>query len=158
MFKKEHFKVILPCYRVSAQPLQAQAAGRFAYASGSAVDGGCPGRSRTWCFTISPVAAWPTCEPTGVATCFVNCGNPDCYHNAELDVSGLPDNLTFGSCNGGCSAPCAIIAAPDVGPSLAASWLIGPAPSKDPIILPDGRTVRDAADLHHKPYRRQSRI
>jgi len=27
---------------------------------------------------------------------FVNCGNPDCYHNAELDVSGLPDNLTFG--------------------------------------------------------------
>jgi hypothetical protein len=27
---------------------------------------------------------------------FVNCGNPDCYHNAELDVSGLPDNLTLG--------------------------------------------------------------
>ncbi len=27
---------------------------------------------------------------------FVNCGNPDCYHNAELDVSGLPDNVTFG--------------------------------------------------------------
>jgi hypothetical protein len=26
---------------------------------------------------------------------FVNCGNPDCYHNAELDVSGLPDNVTF---------------------------------------------------------------
>ena len=22
---------------------------------------------------------------------FVNCGNPDCYHNAELHVSGLPD-------------------------------------------------------------------
>jgi len=22
--------------------------------------------------------------------------NPDCYHNAELDVSGLPDNVTFG--------------------------------------------------------------
>ena len=27
---------------------------------------------------------------------FVNCGNPDCYHNAELDVSGLPDNVIFG--------------------------------------------------------------
>jgi hypothetical protein len=27
---------------------------------------------------------------------FVNCGNPDCYHKVELDVSGLPDNLTFG--------------------------------------------------------------
>jgi hypothetical protein len=27
---------------------------------------------------------------------FVNCGNPDCYHNAELDVSALPDNVTFG--------------------------------------------------------------
>jgi hypothetical protein len=26
---------------------------------------------------------------------FVACGNPDCYHNAELDVSGLPDNVTF---------------------------------------------------------------
>ena len=22
--------------------------------------------------------------------------NPDCYHNAELDVNGLPDNVTFG--------------------------------------------------------------
>jgi hypothetical protein len=27
---------------------------------------------------------------------FVNCGNPDCYHNAELDVSGLPGEVTFG--------------------------------------------------------------
>jgi hypothetical protein len=27
---------------------------------------------------------------------FVNCGNPDCYHNAELDVSGLSDSVTFG--------------------------------------------------------------
>ena len=26
---------------------------------------------------------------------FVNCGNPDCYHNAELDVSRLPDDATF---------------------------------------------------------------
>ena len=27
---------------------------------------------------------------------FVNCGNPDCYHNTELDVSGFPDDVTFG--------------------------------------------------------------
>jgi hypothetical protein len=27
---------------------------------------------------------------------FVVCGNPDCHRNAELDVSGLPDNVTFG--------------------------------------------------------------
>ena len=27
---------------------------------------------------------------------FVNSGNPNCYHNAELDVSGPPDNVTFG--------------------------------------------------------------
>jgi len=27
---------------------------------------------------------------------FVVCGNPDCHRNAELDVSRLPDNVTFG--------------------------------------------------------------
>jgi len=27
---------------------------------------------------------------------FVNCGNPDCHHNAEVDVSGLPDDVTYG--------------------------------------------------------------
>ena len=26
---------------------------------------------------------------------FVNCGNPDCYHNTELDVSRFPDDVTF---------------------------------------------------------------
>ncbi len=26
---------------------------------------------------------------------FVNCGNPDCYHNTELDVSRFPDHLTY---------------------------------------------------------------
>jgi len=26
---------------------------------------------------------------------FVNCGNPDCFHNAELDVSRFPDDLTY---------------------------------------------------------------
>jgi hypothetical protein len=27
---------------------------------------------------------------------FVVCGNPDCHRNAELDVSRLPDDVTFG--------------------------------------------------------------
>jgi hypothetical protein len=27
---------------------------------------------------------------------FVVCGNPDCHHNAEIDASGFPDDLTFG--------------------------------------------------------------
>jgi len=27
---------------------------------------------------------------------FVNRGNADRYHNAEIDVSGLPDDVTFG--------------------------------------------------------------
>jgi hypothetical protein len=26
---------------------------------------------------------------------FVCCSNPDCHHNAELDVSSLPDDVTF---------------------------------------------------------------
>ena len=26
---------------------------------------------------------------------FLVCGNPDCHHNAELDISGLPDDVTF---------------------------------------------------------------
>jgi hypothetical protein len=42
---------------------------------------------------------------------FVNCGNPDCYHNAELDLSRLPDNVTFSDLQP-CSARSAIIAAP----------------------------------------------
>ena len=27
---------------------------------------------------------------------FVVCGNPDCHHNAELDVNGFPDDVTYG--------------------------------------------------------------
>ena len=27
---------------------------------------------------------------------FVCCSNPDCHHNAEIDASGFPDELTFG--------------------------------------------------------------
>ena len=27
---------------------------------------------------------------------FVVCGNPDCHHNAEVDASDFPDDVTFG--------------------------------------------------------------
>jgi hypothetical protein len=44
---------------------------------------------------------------------FVVCGNPDCHGNAELDISGLPDNVTFGDLKPGMlAAPSAIIAGP----------------------------------------------
>ena len=26
----------------------------------------------------------------------VYCSNPDCHHNAEIDASGFPDDVTFG--------------------------------------------------------------
>ena len=50
---------------------------------------------------------------------FVNCGNPDCYHNAELDVSGLPDNVTFGELQRRMLCTVCDHRGPDVGPS----WL-----------------------------------
>jgi hypothetical protein len=44
---------------------------------------------------------------------FVVCGNPDCHRNAELNVNGLPDNVTFGDLQPRMlSAPSAIIAEP----------------------------------------------
>jgi hypothetical protein len=52
---------------------------------------------------------------------FVVCGNPDCHHNAEVDAGDFPDEVTFGDCNHGCFAPCAITAGADVSPS----WLHG---------------------------------
>ena len=42
---------------------------------------------------------------------FVYCGNPDCHHNAEIDASGFPDDLTLEIRTPKCFAPCAIIAA-----------------------------------------------
>jgi hypothetical protein len=43
----------------------------------------------------------------------VCCSNPDCHRNAELDVNGLPDNVTFGGLQPRMlSAPSAIIAEP----------------------------------------------
>jgi hypothetical protein len=57
---------------------------------------------------------------------FVNCGNPDCYHNAELDVSGLPDNVTFGKLQRRMLCTVCDHRGADVWPVLAASWLIGP--------------------------------
>jgi hypothetical protein len=50
-------------------------------------------------------------EPRSKA-CVCRCGNPDCPHNAELDVSSFPDDVTYGDLQPGCSAPCAIVAAP----------------------------------------------
>jgi hypothetical protein len=44
---------------------------------------------------------------------FVVCGNPDRHRNAELDVSWLPDNVTFGDLQPRMlSAPSTIIAGP----------------------------------------------
>jgi hypothetical protein len=44
---------------------------------------------------------------------FVDYGNPDCHRNAELDVNGLPDNVTFGDLQPRTlSAPSANIAEP----------------------------------------------
>ena len=42
----------------------------------------------------------------------VCCSNPGCHHNAELDASRLPDEVTFNDLQHACSAQCAIIAAP----------------------------------------------
>jgi hypothetical protein len=43
---------------------------------------------------------------------FVYCSNPGCHHNAELDVDGLPDEVTFNDLQLAWSAPSAIIGAP----------------------------------------------
>jgi hypothetical protein len=53
---------------------------------------------------------------------FVVCGNPDCHHNAEVDVSGLPDNVTFGDLQ--LRMLCTVCEHRAV---MAASWLTGPA-------------------------------
>jgi hypothetical protein len=42
---------------------------------------------------------------------FVVCSNPNCYHNAELDVSRFPDEVTLGDLQPRNSMQCAIIAA-----------------------------------------------
>ena len=57
---------------------------------------------------------------------FVNCGNPDCYHNAELDVSGLPDNVTFWGAATADALHGVRSSRRRRWPVLAASWLIGP--------------------------------
>ena len=51
---------------------------------------------------------------------FVNCGNPDCHHNAEVDVSGLPDNVTFGELQRRMLCTVCDHRGADVGPS----WLL----------------------------------
>jgi hypothetical protein len=67
---------------------------------------------------------------------FVNCGNPDCYHNAELDVSGLPDNVTFGELQRRMLCTACEHRGARRWPVLAASWLIGRAPSTIPFPCP----------------------
>src|SRR5258708_26058966 len=71
---------------------------------------------------------------------FVNCGNPDCYHNTELDVSRFPDDVTFNDYSRVCTALCAIIAAPTLARPgcIMADWS---PPFEDPIPLPDARTL-----------------
>ena len=32
----------------------------------------------------------------GRSSVFVYCSNPDCHHNAEIDASGFPDDVTIG--------------------------------------------------------------
>jgi hypothetical protein len=52
-----------------------------------------PGRSRTWCFTTNP-HGWQHAEPRSKA-CVCRLRQSGLPHNAELDVSRLPDNVTF---------------------------------------------------------------
>jgi hypothetical protein len=37
----------------------------------------------------------PNMRSHGRNRVFVVCGNPDCHHNGEVDVSRLPNDLTF---------------------------------------------------------------
>jgi hypothetical protein len=53
---------------------------------------------------------------------FVVCGNPDCPHNAEVDVSRLPDEVTFGDLQPRMVCSVCDHRGADVGPL----WLIGP--------------------------------
>jgi hypothetical protein len=48
---------------------------------------------------------------------FVVCGNPDCSHNAEVDVSGLLDSVTFGELQRGMLCTVCDHRGADVGPS-----------------------------------------
>jgi hypothetical protein len=70
---------------------------------------------------------------------FVVCGNPYCHRNAELNVNGLPDNVTFGDLQPRLlSAPSALSRR-----RSQSSWLHMTDWSRhfeDPITVPDGRT------------------
>src|SRR5258705_4440535 len=80
-------------------------------------------------------------RPLGRRHVFVNCGNPDCYHNAELDVSGLPDNVTFGELQRRMLCTVCDTAAPTLarpGCIMASNWSRA---FDDPIPLPRGRQI-----------------
>ena len=55
---------------------------------------------------------------------FVACGNPDCYHNTELDVSRFPDDMTFNDLQP--RMLCTVCEWRRRWPVVAASWLTGP--------------------------------
>ena len=63
---------------------------------------------------------------------FVVCGNPDCHHNAELDVSGFPNDVTFGDLQLRMLRTVCEHRGADVSPS----WLLGPPPSDANRALP----------------------
>jgi len=78
---------------------------------------------------------------------FVNCGNPDCYHNAELDVSRFPDEVTFNNLQP--RMLCTVCDHPRRRrwAVMAASWLIGRT-FDQPIVPQKGKaltTLKDAA-------------
>ncbi|HXQ05418.1 MAG TPA: hypothetical protein VN831_11780, partial [Bradyrhizobium sp.] len=56
---------------------------------------------------------------------FVYCSNPDCHHNAEVDVSGFPDDVTFNDLQPRMLCTVCDHRRPELSPVMAASWLIG---------------------------------
>jgi hypothetical protein len=88
----------------------AQQVGRFAYGFGPRFDGGMPWTIPNLLLHDKPVplANMRTLGRNRVLVC---CSNPDCQHNAEIDASGFPDDVTFWDLQPECFAPCAIIAA-----------------------------------------------
>jgi hypothetical protein len=73
----------------------------------------------------------------------VCCSNSDCHHNAEIDASGFPDDMTFGDLQPRMLRTVCDHRGADVSPSWPHHAF------EDTITLPDGRTLstlRDAGD------------
>jgi hypothetical protein len=57
----------------------------------------------------------------------VSCRNPDCHHNAEIDASGFPDDMTFGDLQPRMLCTVCNHRGADVSPSwLHHGWLVPP--------------------------------